>query len=194
MTLRSRENAGATGARACISAYQHGHQSIGQIATNPKAVRARGLFGHHAADAMKWAGGRGGFWPPPGHRPGWYLRVLRIVVYLQKWSSTGKLRVLNVPSGFIAQARNVQSGLPSAESATGFGGGFGATGCFGRGWAPRSGWFCGLRTGLAAREGARAPADTRGSPTAFIRGLTMHSLHCHNILAIGLYQECSFPH
>ena len=43
------------------------------------------LFGRHAADAMKWSGGRGGCWSPPGHRPGW--------CHLRKWSSTRTLRV-----------------------------------------------------------------------------------------------------
>ena len=34
---------------------------------------------------MKWSGGRGGCWSPPGHRPGW--------CHLRKWSSTRTLRV-----------------------------------------------------------------------------------------------------
>ena len=30
-----------------------------------------GIFGRHAAGAMRLSGGCGGCWPPPGHRPGW---------------------------------------------------------------------------------------------------------------------------
>ena len=67
-----------------------------------------GRFGRHAADAMKWSGGRGRCWSPPGHRPGWY--------HLRKWSSTGKLRRLNAPRGCTAQARSGSSGLPSEPS------------------------------------------------------------------------------
>ena len=71
--------------------------------------------------AMKWPGGRGGFWSPQGHRAGWS--------HLQKQPSTGKLRVSDAPRGCIAQARNGQSGLPSvyvrAESSTRFRGGIG---------------------------------------------------------------------
>ena len=35
-----------------------------------KAAR-QGLFGRHAAGAIRWLGGRGGGRAPPGHRPGW---------------------------------------------------------------------------------------------------------------------------
>ena len=73
-----------------------------------RAAVAGGLFGRHAADAMKWLGGRGGCWSPPGHCPGWY--------HLRKWSSTGKLRRLNAPRGCTAQARSGPSGLPSEPS------------------------------------------------------------------------------
>ena len=67
-----------------------------------------GLFGRHAADAMRWSGGCRGCWSPPGHRPGW--------CHLQKWSSTGTLRVLNDPKGCIAQARIGKSDRPSEPS------------------------------------------------------------------------------
>jgi hypothetical protein len=57
---------------------------------------------------MKWSGGRGGCWSPPGHRPGW--------CHLQKWSSTRKLRVTHAPKGCIARARSGHSGRPSGPS------------------------------------------------------------------------------
>ena len=66
------------------------------------------LFGRHAADAMRWPGGCGGFWSPPGHRRGW--------CHLQKWSSSGTLRVLNAPKGCTARARSGHSGRPSEPS------------------------------------------------------------------------------
>ena len=67
-----------------------------------------GLFGRHAADAMRWSGCCGGCWSPPGHRPGW--------CHLRKWSSAGTLRKLNVPKGCIARARHGPTGLPSEPS------------------------------------------------------------------------------
>ena len=54
---------------------------------------------------MNRPGGRGGCWPLPGHRPGWY--------HLRKRPSTGKHRRPNAPKGCTVQARHGPAGLPS---------------------------------------------------------------------------------
>ena len=72
------------------------------------ASRMRRLFGRHATDAMRWSGGCGRCWSPPGHRPGW--------CHLQKWSSSGTLRVFNAPKGCTARARSGNSGRLSEPS------------------------------------------------------------------------------
>ena len=64
-----------------------------------------GLFGRHAADAMRWSGGCGGCWSPPGHRPGW--------CHLPKWSSTRTLRVPTLGKAVLLERRGFSRIVPA---------------------------------------------------------------------------------
>jgi hypothetical protein len=64
-----------------------------------------GLFGRHAADAMRWSGGCGGCWSPPGHRPGW--------CHLPKWSSTRTLRVTTLGKAVLLERRGFSRIVPA---------------------------------------------------------------------------------
>ena len=84
--------------------------TIGQKTYWPIAYRNnQDFFGRHAADAMRWSGGCGGCWSPPGHRPGW--------CHLPKWSSTRKFRVPTLRKAVLLEravfSRNDPAKLPS---------------------------------------------------------------------------------
>ena len=86
----------------------------------------------------------GTFWSPCGRRnevvgglrrllvtsrtSSWVVPPPKVVFYRDASSAYAR-------KGCIARAPRVLSDRPSAETSTGFGGGFCATGCFGRGWA-----------------------------------------------------------
>ena len=87
-------------------------------------------FGRHAADMMKWLGGRGGCWSPPGHvhRPGCMVPPPKEVFYREA-PEAERSETLQCASA------EWDVGTSQRVPSTGFGGGCGATGCFGRGWA-----------------------------------------------------------
>ena len=68
----------------------------------PRTARVQGLFGRHAADAMKWSGGRGGCWSPPGYHPGW--------CHLRKWSSSGMASVTKISESVLETSETSQRG------------------------------------------------------------------------------------